>query len=118
MLPDFGPIEEAIREWARAAGVHVDQVVLRRRRRAVLVLPLTARDVAAEPRADVGLQVLGVLRQAGRPMTGFLILDTLDQQGVRVGKSTLDRLLAKMVAEGDLLNPPGAKPPGYRLPTE
>jgi hypothetical protein len=120
MLPDISPVEEVIREWARAAGITVDQLVLNRRGRPVVILPLAPAHVPVEGGGrNVPLEVVKVLREAGRPMTGVLVLEALEKRGVRISKTTLDHLLARMVSDGDLQNPGSAgKPPGYRLPGE
>ena len=114
MLPDFAPVEEALRAWAAAAGVRVDQVVLNRRGRPVLILPLTDASYA-DSRQSIPLEILKVLRSKS-PLTGLLVLDELDRRGVKASKRTIDGHLADMVQDGTLLNPPGVKPQGYRLP--
>jgi hypothetical protein len=104
MLPDFSPVEDALREWLAAAGVHADQLVLNRRGRPVLLLPLTGQAPEGGGR-NVPLEVLKLLREAGKPLTCLAVLEELERRGVPIGKSTLDRLLAKMVSDGDLANP-------------
>jgi hypothetical protein len=115
MSPAIDGIEEAVRAWMADTGHHVDQIVLNRRGKPVLLLPVTAAP-AAEGRANVPLEVLKVLRDVQKPLTGLLVLDELTRRGVQVSKRTLDGHLADMVADGTLANPPGSKPPGYRLP--
>jgi hypothetical protein len=114
----YEDLYEVVRRLAVHLRIRVHEIVLNNRRgRPVLLLPLPP--AAAEPvTRDIGLEVVRLLRDAGRPLTGLLILEELLRRGILIGKRTLDGKLANMVSEGDLLNPPAAKPPGYRLPAE
>ena len=79
MLADLSPVEEAVRAWAAVAGIHVDQLVLDRRGRPVLILPL----VGARPdnaQQDVQVEVIRLLRDAGKPLAGTLILAERDRK--------------------------------------
>jgi hypothetical protein len=119
MPADYEALEEACRQIAAALGIVVVEVVLNDRRgRPRLIHPIPPPQPAVGTTQNVPLEILKLVRSAGKPLTGLLIFEGLIQRGVPIGKSTLDHLLAKMVSEGDLANPPGVKPAGYRLPTE
>jgi hypothetical protein len=97
----------------------VGQIVVNHRSRPLLILPVPALAPCAEPPGNsLPLEILKVLRDAGKPLTGLLVYEALRDRGIPTGQSTLNRLLAKMVSDGDLVNPQGAKPPGYRLPAD
>jgi hypothetical protein len=127
MLPDFGPVEEALRAWAAAAGVSVDQVVLNRRGRPVVVLPLNKAPAGQggrfdEPREERGKglhpcveHILAVLREAGRPLTGMRILEEMAKKGIEWSKTTVETHVADMMRDGIIENVQEGKLRGYRI---
>jgi hypothetical protein len=122
MLPDLGPVEDAIREWVAAAGVHVDQVVLNRRGRPVLVLPLPASPASGDVKG-AGLSacvrdILDVLEAADGPLTTTRILDALAKRGREWSQRSVAGHLAELVRDGTLENVQDGPRRGYRVPAE
>jgi hypothetical protein len=74
---------------------------------------------AARKKGCCAEDILLVIGEAGRPLTGRQIQDQLDRrhaggQGVKHGESTVKVWLPRLVAGGELLKLPGRK--GYALP--
>lgn len=116
MTPDYDSLIEAALVLGAALGVNISEIILNDSRgRPKVVLPVKPPQTAPADSLDAPLAILRILREK-QPLTGLSLFDELQRAGVRIGKSTFDRLVAKMVADGDLANPQGAKPPGYRLP--
>jgi hypothetical protein len=118
VLPDFAQVEEALRAWMAQAGIRADQLVLNRRGHPVLMLPLTSPPQPTEGngRHNIPLEILKVVREAGKRMTGVLIFEALTERGIRTNDRTVNGHLADMVKDGTLTNDQKAKPPGYGLP--
>lgn len=62
------------------------------------------------------LDILDVIRAAGRPMTRTAILSEMTRQGKEWSERTVAGSLARMVQDGTLDNPNSGTPRGYRLP--
>ena len=127
MMPDYASLAQAVRRWAQQSGLKVDSLTLSYRGRPVVVLPLPAGAVsdAESPGEEKGkglsrvvLDILVVLREAGRPLTGFGILEAMAMKNLEWSKASVESYLAAMVADGILENPPDARPRGYRLPAD
>jgi hypothetical protein len=66
------------------------------------------------------LDIFTVLREAKRPLTTYGILEAMatHKPVMEWDQRTVSGYLSKLIKDGALLNPPGAKPGGYRLPSE
>jgi len=82
---------------------------------------------AAAPPADLGEQngprfyelmgdILEVVTAARRPLTNLAVKAALAKTGKEWSDRWIDEMLARMVKDGALDNPPNARPRGYRLP--
>jgi hypothetical protein len=127
MMPDYASLAQAVRRWAQQSGLKVDSLTLSYRGRPVVVLPLPAGAVsdAKLPGKEEGkglsrvvLDILKVLREAGKPLTCIRILVEFHNKGLEWSKASVESYLAAMVADGILENPPDARPRGYRLPAD
>jgi hypothetical protein len=75
--------------------------------------PKPARERRLSPCA---VDIIIVLKKAGHPLTTMRILAELARAGKEWSQRHAAGILASMVRDGTLLNPPGARPAGYRLP--
>lgn len=120
MLPDCTIIEEAVRQWAAAAGVRVDQIALSRKGRPVLVLPITGGNgEPSEPKgktiSPVVSDILTILEEADKPLTTTRILQALAKKGIEWSERAVSGHLARLVEEGTLQNCKDPERPGYSV---
>jgi hypothetical protein len=62
--------------------------------------------------------ILEVLREADKPLTGLGVKGALYQAGKEWSDRWVDEMLSRLVKDGSIINPPKAVPRGYRFPTE
>jgi hypothetical protein len=74
----------------------------------------TAED-RGKPVSQIPLDILSILRDAGRPLTTTLLLAEMSKRRMEWSDRAVQRHLAEMVQDGTLDNPDGVKPRGYRL---
>ncbi|HZT80909.1 MAG TPA: sigma-70 family RNA polymerase sigma factor [Gemmataceae bacterium] len=73
-------------------------------------------DGPGRPASQCVVDILATLEEVGRPLTRTRLLVEMIRQGREWSERTVAGYLARMVEDGTLLNPDGARPPGYRLP--
>lgn len=61
------------------------------------------------------LEILVTLKEVGQPLTEPLLRRQMAKRGYICHERTIKRRLAELMADGTIENPPGARPPGYRL---
>ena len=74
--------------------------------------PLTSRAMLRQAQLDI----IGVIREAGRRLTTTQILDALANRGLQPSEGGTKTTLAELVRFGELTNSRAARPPGYGLP--
>jgi hypothetical protein len=114
-----------VREWARQNGVHADRMALTLTGQPVLVLPLHAGGHAnngaeagekGRGLSQIPLDILAILESAARPLTTTQLLAEMSKRRMEWSQRAVSEHLARMVEDGTLENPEGARPRGYRLP--
>lgn len=115
MTPDYDGIIEAALVLAAALHINVAEIVLNDSRgRPRLILPVKAPEAPQAGTLNVPLEIIKVLREAGKPLTGVLVFEALLARGVRTSDRTVNGHLAELVKDGTLQK--GTDGKGYRLP--
>ena len=68
------------------------------------------------PVSPVVVDILGVIEESPKPLTQYGVCAALARKKIEWSQRTVAGYLAEMVRQGVLVNPPGVKPAGYRLP--
>lgn len=132
--PDNRELLAVVRAWAQTnyPGCPVEYITIHLRFLPVPVqladspVQLVERQEAEEPETTEPDQrhsrciddILDVLTKAGRPLTTTLIMSALGKAKKEWSQRYVEKLLAQMVRDGTIENPEGARPRGYRLPTD
>ena len=68
------------------------------------------------PVSPVVVDILAVIEESAKPLTQYAVCAALARKKIEWSQRTVAGYLAEMVRQGMLVNPPGVKPAGYRLP--
>ena len=124
---DFTTLVEFLARWCATAGLHADRLELLYRDKTVLLIPLPSGQPAplvqaegerGRPISQIRLDILTVLREAGKPLTTTRLLEAmaLRKPPMEWSERSVSEHLARMVEDGTLENPDGARPRSYRFP--